>query len=235
MIKECGSHKTLFVCFHIIIMQLGDIASIKTLLVFRADPNVLNWQYKTPLDMFESPPVLLRSQSSASLTPRPSHAHSECSRDIGEVLKLYGGINARHLGPNNAGSSSVDPPFNSSHDSVERDEGIKINLEPVAYIDQLAKRFYECESKINLQLPADMQPTSEDCLSLAREMRKVHVLQQGGSRVLTLDGGGMMCLIEVEILIEIEKRTGKKIVELFDWIVGTSGGSWVAAGLVHGT
>lgn len=55
-----------------------------------------------------------------------------------------------------------------------------------------------------------------------------------GSRVLFLDGGGIRGLILVEILIEIEKRTGQKITDLFDWIVGTSTGGIVALGLVYG-
>ena len=55
-----------------------------------------------------------------------------------------------------------------------------------------------------------------------------------GGRVLFLDGGGIRCLIQVEMLMEIERRTGRKITELFDWFVGTNIGSVVAAGLVYG-
>ena len=55
-----------------------------------------------------------------------------------------------------------------------------------------------------------------------------------GSRILFLDGGGMRGLIEIEILIDIERRTGRRITELFDWIVGTSTGGIVALALVYG-
>ena len=55
-----------------------------------------------------------------------------------------------------------------------------------------------------------------------------------GGRVLFLDGGGVRGLILVEMLMEIERRTGRKITELFDWFIGTSIGSVVAAGLVYG-
>jgi calcium-independent phospholipase A2 len=55
-----------------------------------------------------------------------------------------------------------------------------------------------------------------------------------GSRILFLDGGGVRGLIEVEVLMEIERRTGRRIVELFDWIVGTSTGGIIAAALVYG-
>ena len=55
-----------------------------------------------------------------------------------------------------------------------------------------------------------------------------------GSRVLCLDGGGMRGLVHIEVLTQIEKLTGKKITELFDWIIGTSTGGLLALGLVYG-
>ena len=58
--------------------------------------------------------------------------------------------------------------------------------------------------------------------------------QTSGSRVLFLDGGGIRGLVQIEIMMELEKRTGRKITELFDWIVGTSTGGIVALGLVYG-
>lgn len=55
----------------------------------------------------------------------------------------------------------------------------------------------------------------------------------GGSRILCLDGGGIRGLIQIEILSEIERRTGNRITELFDWIIGTSTGGVIALGLVY--
>ena len=56
-----------------------------------------------------------------------------------------------------------------------------------------------------------------------------------GSRILFLDGGGMRGLIQIQILEALEMKTGRKVTELFDWIVGTSTGGIVALGLVYGT
>ena len=53
-------------------------------------------------------------------------------------------------------------------------------------------------------------------------------------RILCLDGGGVKGLIQIEILQQIEKFTGKKIVHLFDWIVGTSTGGIIALAMVYG-
>ena len=55
-----------------------------------------------------------------------------------------------------------------------------------------------------------------------------------GSRILFLDGGGLRGLIQIEILEQLERRTGRRITELFDWIVGTSTGGIIALGLVYG-
>ena len=57
---------------------------------------------------------------------------------------------------------------------------------------------------------------------------------KGGQRVLCLDGGGVKGLIQIEILSEIEAASGRRIVELFDWIVGTSTGGILALALVYG-
>lgn len=58
--------------------------------------------------------------------------------------------------------------------------------------------------------------------------------ETGGNRVLFLDGGGIRGLVQTEVLMELEKQTGCKVTELFDWIVGTSTGGLVALGLVYG-
>lgn len=54
-----------------------------------------------------------------------------------------------------------------------------------------------------------------------------------GDRVLCLDGGGIKGLILIEMLLVIERITGKRIVELFDWIVGTSTGGILALAMVY--
>lgn len=50
-------------------------------------------------------------------------------------------------------------------------------------------------------------------------------------KILSIDGGGIRGVIPALILSEIEKRTGKKITELFDLLAGTSTGGIIAVGL----
>jgi uncharacterized protein len=50
-------------------------------------------------------------------------------------------------------------------------------------------------------------------------------------RMLSIDGGGIRGIIPAMVLTEIEKRTNKRIYELFDLIAGTSTGGILASGL----
>lgn len=50
-------------------------------------------------------------------------------------------------------------------------------------------------------------------------------------RVLALDGGGIRGLIPAQVLKEIERRTGRRIAEMFDLVAGTSTGGILALGL----
>jgi patatin-like phospholipase/acyl hydrolase len=49
--------------------------------------------------------------------------------------------------------------------------------------------------------------------------------------ILSIDGGGIRGIIPAMLLCEIEKRTGKPISELFDYVAGTSTGGILALGL----
>lgn len=58
--------------------------------------------------------------------------------------------------------------------------------------------------------------------------RLSHLSEKRGIRILCMDGGGTKSVSTVTVLMEIEKRTGKKIVDLFDLICGTSVGGILA-------
>lgn len=51
--------------------------------------------------------------------------------------------------------------------------------------------------------------------------------------MLCLDGGGIKGLILTQLLMAIEKETGKTSKEMFDWIAGTSTGALLALGLAQ--
>lgn len=66
------------------------------------------------------------------------------------------------------------------------------------------------------------------------DVRSYSFSNSTGDRILFLDGGGMRGLIQIEVLQQLERRTGRKVIELFDWIVGTSTGGIMALALVYG-
>mgnify|MGYP001799178002 CR=1 FL=1 len=58
------------------------------------------------------------------------------------------------------------------------------------------------------------------------------VLKRNGPRkLLSLDGGGIRGIIPAVLLAEIEKRTGKRIAQLFHLMAGTSTGGILALAL----
>ena len=55
-----------------------------------------------------------------------------------------------------------------------------------------------------------------------------------GARILSLDGGGMKGLAEIDFLSQLELTTGRRIAEMFDWVVATSTGAIIALGMLYG-
>lgn len=81
-------------------------------------------------------------------------------------------------------------------------------------------------------------PFLEMTISSLREQADKNPPKKGEARraetVLCLDGGGIRGLVLVLILEAIERASDKRIVDSFDWIVGTSAGAVLAASLLHG-
>jgi uncharacterized protein len=50
--------------------------------------------------------------------------------------------------------------------------------------------------------------------------------------VLSMDGGGMRGIVPALVLADIERRTGRRVADLFDLVGGTSTGGLLALGLV---
>ena len=81
-----------------------------------------------------------------------------------------------------------------------------------------------------LQFAGDNSTLLNSCISNAECTNQPSLK---GDRVLCLDGGGIKGLVLIEMLMAIEQITGKRIRELFDWIIGTSTGGILALAMVY--
>ena len=107
--------------------------------------------------------------------------------------------------------------------------------------------YEELDYNINLKLvtQTSLSPNPDEAIAITLQQREMMHFKmtgkggigfevKGGSRLLFLDGGGIKGLVQIEVMRQLEEATGRKITELFDWIVGTSVGGILALGLVYG-
>jgi patatin-like phospholipase/acyl hydrolase len=111
----------------------------------------------------------------------------------------------------------------------------KIDLEKITIpqLTQLVSMHYEFGIPLSFDFSEVAEKMIND-LSLRLEViakNATHRLNHDRLRILSIDGGGVRGIIAAMFLVEIEKRTGKPIRDLFDIIVGTSTGGILAAGL----
>ena len=125
----------------------------------------------------------------------------------------------------------VDPP-SPAPKGAKKDT--KSRVEEVFTASCQVYRQLEKNTTLRIQ-DVNYHPTPQQALELVTQLQKeVKYRRRFGSRILCLDGGGVRGLVQIEILRQIEKKTGKRITELFDWIVGTSTGGIIALALVYG-
>ena len=56
----------------------------------------------------------------------------------------------------------------------------------------------------------------------------------GGHLILTLDYSSTMALVQLEVLSQLEKATGKRIVDMFEWIVASGVGGFLMMAMIYG-
>lgn len=113
----------------------------------------------------------------------------------------------------------------------------KLNCPKDDWTSKIASMNYEILSNIERKLQDVQYRLSQhpdEAMAVGIQMKELKMLRDAGSRILFLDGGGMKGLMQIEILSQLEEQTGRRITELFDWIVGTSTGGIIALALVHG-
>ena len=96
------------------------------------------------------------------------------------------------------------------------------------------------KARIDSELPTylsipDGEVSPDEAVEIVKRLQG-HIAEQRrrGARVLCLDGGGARGLVQLEVLRQMEERLGGKIIDKFDYIVGTSAGGIIALALVYG-
>ena len=188
---------------------MNDSACVKVLVALGADQLAMNAHNQIPMDLAKDQlkELLMRLLS----RPRLARAQSK---------EMYTCQHADRL-----------------NDYLHPDHVVKFALK----LEEEVNKRMEMSADITLDAAAFMQLREIDTWrrTMTREQLSSALHSVGdngkeGSRILFLDGGGMRALVEIEILMDMEKRTGHTITELFDWIVGTSTGAILALGLVYG-
>ena len=230
-------HVTTISC--VVCPQQGDEPCARALLAFGADINALNDFDMTPLD------IAIQNRQEALV---PLLVSVGCMR--GEQLK-------KEVEGYSSLLPSVELVFDSPVIGVGSDvkEQRRSSLKPGSLrtgtptpkTAQSLKHELQDEMERRFELSATVNP--DEALAMAIQQQEISRLSlqqdamklpsslefkmEGGSRILTLDGGGIRGLVQIEILSEIERLTGRKITDLFDWIIGTSTGGILALGLVY--
>lgn len=202
------------------------------LLAFRADVNILNKCKRTPLNVY----LDKHSGAKEDGDEEDDEEEDDDNDEVADLLKSYRAVLENE-------DQAVKPfvPILQNGDEKEAETSL-ISSEKVKFTEEdwyssMSKTYYDLE--VNLKqllldrtflLASNLDRAAAACLQMSELMQ----FQKCGSRMLFIDGGGMKGLMQVDILYEIEKRTGRKIIELFDWIVGTSVGAVIAMALVHG-
>lgn len=227
-------------------VQDYDLESAKTLVAFGANINATNQEGKTPLDMLRSnihdvETTITSEYSEPSLSPERGKRHKSRTRQLvrlqcTEFLKSIGAL-SNEFATRTPPSVQPFPQVPSSSPALVHRKNY---AEVLDWEAQLTSHYSDLERNIRSKLQNTTRAgreavlSTDTAISLAAQLQEMMLFQKAGSRVLCLDGGGIKGLIQLEILSQLEIKTGRKVTELFDWIVGTSTGGIIALGLVYG-
>ena len=152
-------------------------------------------------------------------------SREEVESEITQLLKSVGGIvhiNEKELTEN--GQRTLPAGSNTTNE--------------ISYNENASTRrlYKQLDDRVKRQIN-DLNSISDSVdgnVASSMQQKELAKFKKTGSRILCMDGGGMKALVELDILESIERESGKRITELFDWIVGTSTGGILALGLVYG-
>ncbi len=225
--------------FLVFLIQAGDHRSVKILICLGADVNKSDKYGSTPLDYAFRPSKqpqdvpMKDMKRDDTVFLQGKDAKKAGLAETTEVTKSYAIFLGRVEKP-----KSTKIIYMMRHVGALTGEELRMKkvlrppLPKPMKIDSILWK--KMEGEIDAILKID-SPTAEQALRLVQLLKEKEKCRKVfGSRILCLDGGGIRGLVQMCILQEIERRTGKSVTELFDWIVGTSTGGILALALTYG-
>lgn len=157
---------------------------------------------------------------------KPPHYHDSRVEKIAEILKSVGARKGSSSKANLSMLSSIEAASSSVLPIYDLAKFRKINTEWYREThDSIWERLRNESESLN----------PNEAVQLVDSMKSLEAYRRRcGSRILCLDGGGIRGLLQMAVLSEIERQTKKRIVDQFDWIVGTSTGGIIALALTYG-
>ena len=172
------------------------------------------------------PPFAAASESVALRTTKKKRGRPSQHEEIIKLLESVGARKGSSSKVHPSSIASVGSTSSASHAYSTRYNVRKINTLYYRQVhDAIRGMLKEEEESVD----------PKKAVEFMKKMRgQEEYRRRCGSRVLCLDGGGIRGLLQMATLREIERQAGMKIVELFDWIVGTSTGGIIALSLTYG-
>jgi len=113
-------------------------------------------------------------------------------------------------------------------DAIQRFDEFNRHLSDFPFAKGLATKLGAIPDAIKAERSEDLAVRLAAKETLTR-LGVVNPLPMKGIRILSIDGGGMKGVIALEVLRRMEAESGKRIHELFDFMVGVSTGSIIVA------
>lgn len=231
-----------------ILLQVGDELLVKLLITFGGNPNALNIFDDTPLDLA----LQLKQMNLVDLLVSVGSTTGEVAKHGFYKLPRMRSFHDSSYSPdlNKNQTDFPDGQVGEWNDVESRDlvsstqssKSVKIGecVDSQIMYDQLhhsVNRLLEGSGSFSANTDEAIAVTMQqrELLKYKKTKKDQRVFSmKGGSRILCLDGGGIRGLIQIEVLRQIEQATGRRITELFDWIVATSTGGVIALAMVYG-
>lgn len=228
-VNLCAAHKMTGLHFA---AMVGDMRCVKLLLAFGAHINAVSDFDQTPMNI--------------------AVAHDQGI--IIQLLEALKGITAAfvepivtHPLPLTSCFQSLRAPF--SPDSSDCELEIATRLNDIVYdVPMDSIRPFDINLHLESRIQNSFTLNEEELVAMVTQEQQFLPLHQlipeimhsltykihNGHKILSLDGGWMRSLIQIEILEQLEIFTGQNVTEIFDTFIGSSSGALIILGLVYG-